>query len=163
SVLGIFYRSLTADFGAKLSVADFYSLNSSFQNNATIQAADPLEVGITLPYHQEIKSGKNTMNLEMIPGYKNVLMAPSAGETRTVLVRSTELATTLSAPVKKDLFLSGRLDLGADQSLSASSTGDDDLSGTRTGITFTPTQLLDLKGEKTLTGELSFLLNNANG
>lgn len=162
SALAILNRSLTSDLGAKISYADFYSLDSKMQNNATLQSADSLEVGVSLPYHQEIKLSKNQMNLEMVPAYKNILMS-SAGGAREVVVRSTEFATTLSGPLKQDLYLSGRLDLGSDQSLLSTSTGDDDLSGTRYGVTFTPTQILDLKGDKSLTGEFGYLLNNANG
>jgi hypothetical protein len=162
SALAILYRTPTSDFGAQLAVADYYSVNSSLKDEANVQAADALELGLSLPYHQEIKVSKSQMNLELIPSYKNIYMAPSGG-TREVVVRSTELSTTLSAPLKQDVYLSGRLDLGADESLLATSVGDDDLSGTRYGLTLIPVKLLDLKGEKSLSGEVSHLFNNALG
>lgn len=162
SALMIFHRTVNSDLGVKLAFSDYYSVNSSFKDDATLQEADSMDVGITLPYHLDFKSGKRDWNLEVIPGYRNTLMAPTGG-TREVVIKSTELSTTLSTPMKQDLYLAGRLDLGSDQSLLDSSTGDDDLSATRYGLTIMPTQLLDLKGEKTLTGEFSYLYNNAVG
>lgn len=158
----ILYRSMTSDVGLKLSYTDYYSVSSSFQNDATLQAADALDLGVTIPYHQEIKVGKKQMNLEVIPGYKNIYLATSGGS-RSVAVTTTELATTVSAPIQSDLLMSGRLDLGSDVSHLESSTGDDDLSGSKVGITVTPIYILDVKGEKTLSWDLSYLLNNANG
>lgn len=162
SALAILHRTMTSDLGAKLSFSDYYSVNSSMQNDATLQAVDVMELGVTLPYHQELKLAKKQMSLEVVPGYKNVTMSTTGG-TREVVARSTELATTLSAPLKSDLLLMGRLDLGSDTSLLATSVGDDDLSGTRYGVTMIPIQVLDIKGEKNLAGEFSYLLNNANG
>lgn len=162
SALAVFHRTMTSDLGAKLAVSDYYSLNSSLQNEATLQAADVLEIGLSLPYHQEFKLAKKDMNLELTPSYKNILMSSSGGS-RELAVRSTELSTTLSAPLKPDLLLSGRLDLGSDESLLESSVGDNDLTATKYGVTLTPLQVLDMKGEKTLAGELSYLRNNALG
>ena len=162
SALAIFHRTMTSDFGAKLSFADYYSTNSSFQSDATLQAADTMDIGITLPYHLDFKAQTHAFNLEIVPGYKNIFMSP-AGGAREVAIKSTEVSTTLSTPLQQDLYLSGRLDLGADQSLLATSLGDDDLSGTRYGLTLLPTQMLDLRGEKILIGEFSYLLNNAKG
>lgn len=163
SALAILHRSMTSDFGAKISFADYYSANSSFQNDATLQAADAMELGVSLPYHLEFKIRKKPANLEVIPSYKNIIMSPTGSGSREVVVRSAEVATTLSAPLRQDLLLSGRLDLGADESALVTSVGDDDLSGTKYGLTVTPVQVLDMKGDTTLAGEFSYLLNNANG
>ncbi|MBS1969164.1 MAG: tetratricopeptide repeat protein [Bdellovibrionales bacterium] len=162
SALAILTRTMTSDFGAKLSYSDYYSMDSSFQKNADIQAADTMEVGITLPYHLDFKSGKRDFNLEVIPGYKNTYI-PNTSGVREVALKTTEMSTTLSTPMKQDLYLSGRLDLGSDQNFLETATGDDDLSATRYGFTLIPTQMLDLKGEKTLIGELGYLYNNATG
>ncbi|MGZ6448220.1 MAG: tetratricopeptide repeat protein [Pseudobdellovibrionaceae bacterium] len=75
SALGIWHRTMTSDFGTELAVADYYSLNSTMKNDATIQAADALEASINLPYHQEFKISKNQMNLEVIPSYKGIYMS----------------------------------------------------------------------------------------
>lgn len=162
SALAILHRTMTSDFGIKLGLVDYYSVSSQFKSDGTLQAADALDVGVSLPYHQEFKIKKKAMNLEVIPAYKNILMSTDGGS-REVAIRTTEISTSLSAPLKQDLYFTGRLDLGSDQSLLDTSVGDDDLSGTRYGLTLTPMQLLDLKGDKTLAGELSYLINNANG
>ncbi|WP_413289576.1 tetratricopeptide repeat protein [Bdellovibrio sp. HCB337] len=163
SALAFLQRSMTSDFGAKAYMSDYYSVNSTFKNDATIQAADALEFGLSLPYHQEFKFSKKQGYLEVVPTYKNVMMSPDGSGSREVVLRTTEFATTASVPVKQDLMLSTRLDLGMDDSTLETSVGDDDLSGTRYGLTLMPIQVLDMKGEKTLTGEFSYLLNNANG
>ncbi|HEY8270857.1 MAG TPA: tetratricopeptide repeat protein [Pseudobdellovibrionaceae bacterium] len=162
SVLGMIHRTMTSDFGAELAVADYYSMNSTLNNDGTVQAADALEMDLNLPYHQEIKLNKNQMSLEVIPSYKNIYMA-TAGGSRALAIKTTALSTTLSAPIKSDLFLATKLDLSSDQSLVATSVGDDDLSGPKYGLTFTPSKLLDLKGEKILSGELSYLKTQSNG
>jgi len=162
SALAILSRTMASDFGAKLAYSDYYSMDSKFQKNGDIQAADTMDVGITLPYHLDFKSGKRNFNLEVIPGYKNIYTPNSSG-VREVATKTTEISTTISSPMKQDLYLSGKLDLGSDQSMLESSVGDDDLSATRYGLTIIPTQLLDLKGEKTLMGEFGYLFNNAVG
>lgn len=162
SALAIWYRSMTADFGTQLAVSDYYSMNSSLKGDATMQTADAMDLSISLPYHQEFKISKRQMNLEVIPAYRNIYMSPTGG-TREVVIRSTELSTSLSTALKADLFLSGRLDLGSDQSLLSSSVGDDDLSGTRIGITLSPIKMLDLKGEKSFGTDLGYLINNTKG
>ncbi len=162
SALAILHRTPTSDLGAQLSFSDYYSMNSSLKSDPNLQIADAMEFGISLPYHQEIKVSKRQMNLELTPSYKNIYLAP-AGGTREIAVRSTDLISTLSTAIKQDLYLSGRLNFGLDESVLASSIGDDDLSGTRYGVTFIPTKLLDLKGEKTLSGEIGYLFNNAKG
>lgn len=162
SALAILHRTMKSDFGVKLSYADYYSMDSTFQKDASLQAADSMDVGITLPYHLDFKYAKSDYNLEVIPGYKNTYLPNTAG-VREVATKSTELSTTLSTPLKQDLYFSGKLDLGSDQSELAASVGDDDYSATRYGLTLTPTQMLDMKGEKTLSGELSYLYNNAAG
>lgn len=162
SALAILNRTMQSDFGAKIAYNDYYSMDSSFQKNADIQTADTMDVGVTLPYHLDFKSGKRDFNIEAIPGYK-VTYTPNSDGVREVATKSTEISTTLSSPVKQDLYLSGRLDLGSDKSELTSSTGDDDLSASRYGLTIIPTQMLDLKGEKTLSWEVSYLYNNAEG
>ncbi len=162
SALAILFRDLSSDLGAKLSYSDYYSMDSKLQKSADIQSADSMDIGVTLPYHLDFKAGKRNFNIEVIPGYKNTFLPNSEG-VRKVATKSTELSTTLSSPMKQDLYLSGRLDIGADQSMLDASFGDDDLSATRYGVTIIPTQMLDLKGEKTLTGELGYLFNNAAG
>ncbi|MGZ3797709.1 MAG: tetratricopeptide repeat protein, partial [Pseudobdellovibrionaceae bacterium] len=162
SALGIWHRTMTSDFGTELAVADYYSLNSTMKNDATIQAADALEASMNLPYHQEFKISKNQMNLEVIPSYKGIYMSTTGG-TRSLAIKTTALSTTLSAPLKSDLFLSTKLDLSSDQSLLESSVGNDDLTGPKYGLTLTPTKFLDLKGEKSLSGELNVLKSQTNG
>jgi TolA-binding protein len=162
SALAFLYREPGMDLGAAISFSDYYSLDSSFRGDATLQAADAMELGLSLPYHQQLKAGKKSLNLEVLPSYKNILMSVSGG-TRSVVVRSAGVATTLAAPVKSDIFLSGRLDLGQDESLLATSVGDSDLSGTHYGLTVTPVKVLDVKGDYLLLGELSYTANNTNG
>jgi Tfp pilus assembly protein PilF len=162
SALAILHRTMTSDLAAKLAFSDYYSVDSKLQNDATLQATDVMDVGITIPYHQELTISKKAMSLEVVPGYKNISMSSTTGS-REVVTRTAEMSTTLSAPIKPDLLMSGKLDLGSDQSLLSTSVGDDDASATRYGLTVSPIQLLDMKGEKILIGEFAFLTNNANG
>jgi tetratricopeptide (TPR) repeat protein len=162
SAVAFLSRTVDTDLSVQLSLSDYYSLDSSFRGNSTLQAADALELGISLPYHRDLTLSKRTVGLEVTPSYKNIYMSPTGG-TRSVVIRSTALATTVSTPLQSDLLGSARLDLGRDESLLDTSVGDNDLSGTRYGLTLIPLKLLDPKGQRIISGEISYLIDNTAG
>lgn len=162
SALGIWYRSPTSDLGTQLSVSDYYSTDTKFQGNATLQTADPLEFAFTVPFHQEFVTKDRSYNWELTPAIKSIYMSPSGG-TRTEIIRSTGFSTSLATPISRDLYLSGKLDFFSDQSFLENVAADDDQSGKKYSLTITPTKLLDLKGEKSISGDVGYLINQAEG
>lgn len=162
SALGYIYKGLNSDLAAQIAVSDYYSTNTSFQADATLQTADPLELALTLPYHLEIAGKSRSYNLEVLPSYRTIYMSPTGG-TRSELLRTTGVTTTLAAPVKRDLYLSGKLEYSIDTSLATPATENDDQSGNKYALTITPTKLLDLKGEKSLSTDISYIMNQAKG
>lgn len=162
SALGVWYRSPTSDFGTQLAVSDYYSTNTSFQGEATLQTADPLEFSFTAPFHKEFVMQDRSLNWELIPTLKSIYMSPTGG-TRSEIIRSTGVSTSVAAPIKRDLYLSGKLEFYTDQSYLTTSSSDDDQSGSKYSLTITPTKLLDLKGEKSISTDLSYLMNQADG
>ncbi|WP_413612904.1 tetratricopeptide repeat protein [Bdellovibrio sp. HCB-110] len=162
SALGVWYRTPTSDLGTQLAVSDYYSTNTKFQGDATLQTADPLEFTLTIPYHKEFATKERSLSWELLPTMKSIYMAPTGG-TREEVIRSVGLSTTLATPIKRDLYLSGKLEAFSDTSYLATSSSDDDQTGNKYGITITPTKLLDLKGEKSISADVSYLVNNSEG
>lgn len=162
SALAIWHRSLTSDFGTQIGISDYYSTNTSFQGDAVLQTADPLQLELTLPFHKEFEYSKRSLNWELVPLYRSIYMSPTGG-TRTEVIRSVGFNTTLAAPIQSDVLLAGRLEATSETSLLETSVGDDNQTGTRVGLTLMPTWILDLKGEKSLTLDAGYLINQAEG
>lgn len=161
SALGVWYRTPTSDLGTQLSVSDYYSTDTKFQGDAVLQTADPLELMLTVPFHKEFAMKDRSLNWELLPTFKSIYMSPTGG-TREEIIRSTGVNTTLAMPLKRDLYLSGKIEFASEQSYLDSSE-DDDQTGTKYGVTITPTKLLDLKGEKSISADVSYLVNNTEG
>ncbi|MFV8258212.1 tetratricopeptide repeat protein [Bdellovibrio bacteriovorus] len=162
SALAVWNRTPTSDFGTQVGVSDYYSTDTSFKDNATLQTADPLQIDLSLPFHKEFEYAKRSLNWELVPTYKSIFMSPTGG-TRKEAISSLGVNTTLSAPIQSDVLMAGRLDVSHERSLLATSVGDDDQTALRYGFTLLPTWILDLKGEKSLTLDASYLINQAEG
>lgn len=161
SLLGIWYRDLKSDFGTEVTVSDYYSMNSSFQGDAGIQAADPLEASILLPYHRELSLGKKQAAWEFVPSYRSIYMAPTGGS-RSEVISSLGFNTTLAWALSADWYLSNRVDFSMDNSYLAT-TADDNQTSKKYGLMISPTKILDLQGQKTLTTDISYFVNDAEG
>lgn len=162
TALGYIYKGLNSDLAAQLAVSDYYSMNTSFQPDAALQTADPLELAVTLPYHLEIPTKARSYNLEVVPSYRSIYMSPTGG-TRAEILHSTGITTTVASPVQRDLYLSGKLEYSMDTSLTTAATEDDDQNATKYGLTVTPTKLLDMKGERSISTDISYIMNQAKG
>lgn len=162
SALAIWRRTPTSDFGTQIGVSDYYSTNTSFQGDAVLQTADPLQLDLSLPFHKEFEFSKRSLNWELVPTYRSIYMSPTGG-TRSEVIRSLGVNTTLAAPVQSDMLMAARLEVSKEETLLDSSVGDDDQSALRYGVTLLPTWILDLKGEKSLTLDAGYLMNQAEG
>lgn len=162
SALAIWKRTPTSDFGTQIGISDYYSTNTSFQGDAVLQTADPLQLDLSLPFHKEFEFSKRSLNWELVPTYRSIYMSPTGG-TRSEVIRSLGVNTTLAAPVQSDMLMAVRLEASKEETLLDSSVGDDDQSGLRYGLTLLPTWILDLKGEKSLTLDAGYLINQAEG
>lgn len=162
SALAIWNRTPTSDFGTQIGVSDYYSTNTSFQGDAVLQTADPLQLDLSLPFHKEFEFSKRSLNWELVPTYRSIYMSPTGG-TRSEVIRSLGVNTTLAAPVQSDMLMAARLEVSKEETLLDSSVGDDDQSALRYGVTLLPTWILDLKGEKSLTLDAGYLINQAEG
>ncbi|UXR66224.1 serine/threonine protein phosphatase [Bdellovibrio bacteriovorus] len=162
SALAIWNRTPTSDFGTQIGVSDYYSMNTSFQGDAVLQTADPLQLDLSLPFHKEFEFSKRSLNWELVPTYRSIYMSPTGG-TRSEVIRSLGVNTTLAAPVQSDMLMAVRVEASKEDTLLDSSVGDDDQSALRYGLTLLPTWILDLKGEKSLTLDAGYLINQAEG
>jgi len=162
SALGILYRTMSSDIGAQVSVSDYYSTNTELQPDATLQAADPLQFELTLPFHKELVVGSRAINLELIPSVKSIMMSATGGS-RDEIIRSSGVTTSISAPLSRGYYFSGKLDYSSEVSYLSSSVGEDDQTGVRYGLTLSPTKFLDTKGERALSSDLSYLINQSGG
>lgn len=163
SAKAIVHRTPTSDLGVLGSFNDYYSTKTNFDTSGSVQAADALELAVNVPYNTELAIGAYQGNFEISPYYKSIWLAVGGDKTREEIL--TQVGATLSGgvPLKSNLMLSGRLDVGSDKSKLETSTGNDDQDASRLGLTMTPTWLLDLKGEKRLALDVGYTMNNAAG
>ena len=162
TALGVWYRTPNSDLGTLLSVSDYYSTNTQFKGDAALQTADAFEGSLSVPYHLDFAVHQKTYNLELSPYYKSTYLSPTGG-TRSEAIRTTGATLNLATPLRSDLLISGKLDASSDTSYLPTTSADDDLSAKKYGLTLIPTWLLDLKGEKSLSVDVSYLVDQAEG
>lgn len=156
------YKGYQKQLSLGLGLNDYYSLNKSFSPDATLQAADPLELSITLPYKQQLNAFKQVYNLDITPLYKNLIMNPDGTSRRNILT-TTGISTQLSYNVSSAWLSSYKIDFASDSSKITATSTDDDSSATKVTIGTTQTKLLDEKGTYSLAGDISILQNQAVG
>lgn len=162
SALAVWHRTVNSDLGTQIALSDYYSMTTKFQPDATLQTADPMDVTFTVPYHREISLSDRVMNWELLPTYRSIYMSPTGGA-RNEVIRSMGASTTLASALTRDWYLSTKLDFFIDQSFLVVNSDDDKQSGNKYSLTISPTKMLNLKGDQTLTTDISYLINNSDG
>lgn len=156
------YRTMTTDFGFQTSLTDYYSVNRQFKGDATIQSADPFIGSADFHYKYQFEAGGRGFIYGITPTYSTILMAPTGGARKTV-VNSRAISTDLIAAFRSDLISRIKLDYNSDLSLLTPDSDDDKQTSNRYGITYYQTKILNLKGTQSLTGDISYWANNAQG
>ncbi|HPI40166.1 MAG TPA: hypothetical protein PLJ21_05135 [Pseudobdellovibrionaceae bacterium] len=146
-------KELDWSWDFEISMNDYYSLDSSFKSNATLQAADALELNLNFPIYW----GKWTFS----PAYKNIYIAPSGG-TRISAISSMVGGIEWAHALSQEWLGRYKGEFTSDGYYLASSE-DDNQAGTRTTLSGSFTRLLDLRGTRSFTTDVSYLMANTTG
>ncbi|MCC6138395.1 MAG: tetratricopeptide repeat protein [Bdellovibrionaceae bacterium] len=148
-------------FTPRLSASDLYSVDNSFDSNATIQSTDPLQAELALPYTYRFTMFKKGAALTLTPAYSQIYM--SLNEASRELVYSTaSLGTELSTSFWNKWINSYRLDVASD-TFHPDTTAVNDQTAMKYGLTLNNTRLLDTTGSKTISLDLNYIKNDAEG
>lgn len=144
---GKFLRRQNWDMGLELNFSDTYSTKTDFKSDATIQAADAIELAAAFPVR--IK------NFNINPAQKYLYLSPTGG-TRSVALITQMLSIDYSRALASSWI--GRLtgEVAKDTSRLEVVSGDDSQTGTRFTMGTSLIKILDARGEKTLTTDLNY-------
>ncbi|MFP5518360.1 MAG: tetratricopeptide repeat protein [Bdellovibrionia bacterium] len=151
------YKSLESEWAAQLNIDDIYSVDSSFKNNATLQTADPLSINLLLPYFVQLKK----FALDVTPFYRSIAMSTGGGS-RSELISTVGVGVGSAFTLSSNSFFNLKLDVMAD-TYKLDVSEDDDQSGQKIGLTTTYGRLLDLKGDRSWSADLSYMNNETKG
>lgn len=143
------------EWGAEVSVNDYYSTTTSFASDSTLQAADALELSVASP----VKFGGEW---EVTPSYQSVYLAPNGG-TRSLAISSTVLDVANTRLISPSWILVSKLQGAQDTSKLTISSDNDDQTGTRMSLGLSFVRLLDIKGDTAVTADVSYAKNQTKG
>lgn len=145
----------------RLTASDLYSVDTSFDSNATIQSTDPLQAEIAVPYSYRFNMYSKPSTLTVIPAYSNIFM--SLDEQNRDLVYSTgALAVELSTSLWNKWLHSYRLDF-ADDTFHFETAPENDQTSNKYGLTVSNSRLFNTAGTRAVNFDLNYLYNDAEG
>ncbi len=157
-IFNIMRQDLAVDFTA----ADIYSLSNKFKSDATVQATDPLQMIVGLPYHFRFDSGNRLFTWGVLPGYQTLNMSAESTQRRKIL-ESAVLGSDLYWAVSETYFSRVFVEYSSDKSYLTFTNAADDLSGKKMTFSTTQTLVTNQTLKKTWAGDLGYVANNANG
>jgi hypothetical protein len=156
--------SPTADseIGLGLNYSDYYSVDTSFKANQTLQTADPLVVGVSLPYKHLLTTGQTDHSYELIPFYTTITMAAETS-IRTEALETIGLMFNYSKPTTAILKSIYKLTFEQDNSFLSSSTGDDNKNAFRTTLATTQITNIEDQVNTSFIADFAYTANAAIG
>ena len=156
------YQSYKSDFSVQALYSDVYSVDTKGKASATLQAADPLQLNLSLPYRTQFESSTRGYLLNVTPSFTSVTMSAETSERKQILTTGS-VASDISFQLNAEWLSAYRLQLDSDTSYLTLSAPDDNQSASRVTVGMTQTRLLDPKGAQTLGADLSYAMNKAQG
>ena len=159
-------RTMESDLGIYAGISDYYSESTNFAPSPALQVADPQEIDFKIPYHSTWISGaqgEHSYVWDFAPMFRTITMSPSVGASRKEVIQSYGFSSTFATPYGKSFYLSARLDYTADQFYLPITSPADDETDNNYGLTLIPTWLMGLKGDKSLSTEVGYWINQSNG
>lgn len=142
----------------QLSLSDMYSFNSDFKEDSTIQAADPLQGELAIPYRYTLNSG----SLTVTPSYQVLYMSLTDGS-RDLVFDSTFVSTQWTTSHVPSWISDYKLELASDNSHIVIANPEDDQSAIRYSLLVSQTKLFDNEGYKTLAFDLIYTVSDTEG
>lgn len=157
-----FLNSMTQDMSISVNASDYYSLNSKFKSDATIQSVDPLTYGVALPYHYRFQVGRRQFTWGLTPSYQILNMAYET-TTREKLLDMTTIGTDLTFAFSEKHFSKLYLEYAMDKMGPTPGLPEDDLTANRITASTSQTFITGAKVKESWTGDLSYAISSADG
>lgn len=151
-----FYQDQNSVVEPMVYVADNRTLNYQFESHPEMQAADSTMFLATLPYRTTVDGYRSSTSANI-----GLYLLPSDSEVREMAITLLYLKQTLGSKLNPDLDLDGQLIIGRDQSQLSFTDAEDN----QTAIKYDISGALkySLRRMQSMTGELGFILNDADG
>jgi tetratricopeptide (TPR) repeat protein len=146
----------------QLSFSDIYSVNTKLKSDTLVQSADPLQIEASLPYRRQIKLFKKPASWYISPAYQNLFMSYDEGS-RKKIFDSIYVVTSLNLSHFKNWISEYRLEYSKDNSHITGVSEANQQDAQRYTLGLSQTRLLDSMGKTSLSGDLLYSENNANG
>lgn len=151
------------DFSIDLAASDYYSLDSKFKSNATIQSADPLQLSAGLPYHHRFEFGPRIITVGLFPSYQALYMNIDSGGSRKKILDSSIIGTDVSFAVSATYFSRFFLEYAIDKSSIEVASPENAASAKKISLLTTQTFLAASSDKKTYLLDLGYIINEADG
>ncbi len=150
------------EFSSEFNLNNMYTVKTNFEADTTLQAADPLVLSLGLPYHRQSLIAKRSITWGVTPQYQTILMSLDGGA-RSEILSSTLLKFDANFMYNAKWMSAYRAEYSMDTSGLPAGSADDNLSGTKSTLGMTQTQLLDQRGTQTWNYSLEYSINEALG
>ncbi|MGE0631621.1 MAG: hypothetical protein AB7O96_04395 [Pseudobdellovibrionaceae bacterium] len=144
------------EFSGSLNYLDMYTMNDKFKSSSTLQAADPMMIGVSFPY--KFKSAK--YQLALTPGVEALYLNMDASGSRELLMNSNYVKADNTFVVSDSFFSNLNLEARTDDSVY---TGTNNSDASKLTIASVNTKFVDKKKTTAWIGEFSYQMNNAKG
>ncbi len=157
-----FFYTYDHDLSVDFNFNDYYSLDSKFKSDATVQSADPQQLSLGLPYHLRFQVGQRIFTWGLLPSYQTLNMSLDGGSRKKIL-DSTVFGSDLNFAVSDRFFSKIFFEYSIDKSSIESATGDNDLSAKKVTLNTTQTFVADPTQKKNWLLDLGYVSNAAEG
>lgn len=160
------YRTPNSDFSVMGLLNDYYSVDKDFKNSATLQSTDALDMELSAPWHSQFTLGGQGYNYEVTPLYRSVWLALAGKSTRQEAISTAAVTTGFTTALTPTWLIHPKVEFGNDESyLSNAETvaTADDQKGNHSTLSLSQTWLMDLKGTRSWTLDLSYTNTNTQG
>ncbi len=145
----------------RLTASDLYSVDTSFDSNATIQSTDPLQAEIAIPYSYRFLMRNTPSMLTIVPAYSNIFMSLDE-QSRDKVYSTAALGVDLTTSFWEKWVNSYRFDY-ADDTFHFTTTPENDQTSQKYGLTLTNSRHFNATGTRTLNVDVNYIINDAEG
>lgn len=151
-------RSLMPQF----TISDMYSVSTKFKSETSLQAADPFQVEVSVPYRQVFSLFKKPSSWLISPAYSQLYMSIDE-DGRDLVFASTSLTSNLTTTHFKKWISDYNIIISSDDSHLVNASSLDNQTAIKYSLLTNQTRLLDPTGRKSVGFSLLYSLNDADG
>lgn len=152
------YYSQTDEVSVAVDLTNIKSFDTSFKHNATANQADPLLIGLRVPWTHRTTLGQKGYFFELSPGYETIIMDLD-GTGKSVITNSIKLDFDNTLVISKNWIAKGDWFLSSnDSDIVNDPTGADSISG---GLRLSSIFILNKDLERYLIPDFGYRINDA--